>query len=221
MQGSVDDKILADLCGKPVFSHVFSAFAHPACIGAIAIVYRDQTQKAQLAALLDASTTSKTLWVPGGEERQDSVLRGLEALPEDTALTLIHDCARPRITPDLIENLIATAREDGAAALAHPVTDTIKRIPEPGSLRTCTLEDLERNRLWAMETPQCFRHADILRAYRHVKAKGLRITDDCGAAASIGIGTTLVPNEAPNPKITTAADLSYLRWLLRQRPGEV
>ncbi|HKK19335.1 MAG TPA: 2-C-methyl-D-erythritol 4-phosphate cytidylyltransferase, partial [Opitutales bacterium] len=80
--------------------------------------------------------------------------------------------------------------------------------------RQADLEDLQRDRLWAMETPQAFRHADILEAYRHVNEQGLQITDDCAAAASIGIRTTLVENPGPNPKITTAADLDYIDWLL-------
>ncbi len=65
-----------------------------------------------------------------------------------------------------------------------------------------------------METPQVFRHREILQAYRQVHNNGLSVTDDLAAAATIGLQATLVPNDHPNPKITTAADLDYLTWLL-------
>ena len=105
---------------------------------------------------------------------------------------------------------------DRAAVLAHPVADTIKRIPTAGQLIQIPLEDLDRSRLWAMETPQAFALPDILKAYQHVHDSGLRVTDDSAAAATIGLHTTLVPNHAANLKITTPADLSYAAWLLQQ-----
>jgi 2-C-methyl-D-erythritol 4-phosphate cytidylyltransferase len=164
--------------------------------------------------MINDSIQAELIWIEGGKERQDSVFHGLQALPSEASHTLIHDCARPLVTTDLIEKLIEAARHDGAASLAHPVIDTIKRIPAANELKRTTLEDLQRDRLWAMETPQAFRHADILKAYQHVIDEGLQITDDCAAAASIGIKTTLIHNTEPNPKITTAADLDYLGWLL-------
>jgi len=214
MQGRVEDKILAPVQGKPVFSYSVSAFAGCDSIHSICIVYRDEAQKAKLARTLDPSMRPEVIWTQGGKERQDSVLNGLQALPKETNHTLIHDCARPLISPEWIQKLIDTTRKDGAACLAHPVADTVKRLPAAGKLQRIALEDLQRDRLWAMETPQAFRHPDILQAYRYVINKGLKTTDDCAAAAAIGIKTTLIHNTAPNPKITTAADLDYLNWLL-------
>lgn len=213
MQGSVEDKILATIHGKPAFSYSMRAFAECPSIGIICIVYRDQRQKEELKASLDHSIRQELLWVQGGQERQESVLNGLLALPSEAHHTLIHDCARPLLPASSIQTLIDTAREDGAACLAHPVTDTIKRIPAPVPLTQILLEDLERDRLWAMETPQAFRHPDILAAYREITREGLLVTDDCAAAALLNIKTTLIQNHAPNPKITTAADLDYIRWL--------
>lgn len=214
MQGIVKDKVLAPIHGRSVFSYSLRAFADCDLINTIGIVYRSEPQKDQLAKNLDDSIRKEITWVEGGSERQDSVLNGLQALPADATHTLIHDCARPLITTGLIEQLIDSTRHEGAACLAHPVKDTIKRIPTAGQLRQTELEDLERDRLWAMQTPQAFRHADILKAYQHVAEEGLQITDDCAAAASIGIKTTLIHNPEPNPKITTAEDLDYIRWLL-------
>lgn len=215
MEGRVDDKILAPINGRPVFSYSLQAFAGCDAIHCICIVYRDEAQKEQLAKLLNGSIRQEVLWARGGSERQESVLNGLEALPGNATHSLIHDCARPLITNALIEQLIESTRQDGAACLAHPVTDTIKRIPSAGALQRTELEDLDRKRLWAMETPQAFRHADILQAYRYVTTDGFQITDDCAAAALIGLKTTLIHNPSPNPKITTAADLEYISWLLQ------
>lgn len=214
MQGTVEDKVLAPILGSPVFSYSLRAFAACDSVHCIGIVYRDAAQKQQLASIIEDSVQAELIWIEGGKERQDSVFNGLQALPSDASYTLIHDCARPLITTDWIKKLIAAARNDGAASLAHPVTDTIKRIPAANKLKCTTLEDLQRDRLWAMETPQAFRHPDILKAYQHVITEGLQITDDCAAAASIGIGTTLIHNPSPNPKITTANDLEYIEWLL-------
>lgn len=213
MQGSVQDKILEPIKGRPVFSYSLRAFAGCPSITTICVVFRDEVQKKQLQATLDHPIRQQVLWVQGGKERQESVFKGLLALPADATHTLIHDCARPLLPVDTIQILIDTAREDCAACLAHPVTDTIKRIPAPGVLKQIPLEDLERNRLWAMETPQAFRHSDILAAYRKITNEGLQVTDDCAATAQLGIKTTLIPNHAPNPKITTTADLDYVRWL--------
>lgn len=213
MQGKVEDKILAQIQGQPVFTYSLRAFAQCEAITYIGIVYRDAAQRTQLEALVEPVGT-EIIWIEGGKERQDSVRNGLLALPAESSHTLIHDCARPLISEALVRQLIDTTRSDGAACLAHPATDTIKRIPAPDTLERTTLEDLQRERLWAMETPQAFRHSDILKAYQHVQAEGLNITDDCAAAASIGIPTTLIHNQKPNPKITTSADLAYIEWLL-------
>lgn len=216
MQGTVDDKILAPIHGQPAFSYSLKAFSRCDLIHRICIVYRDEAQKERLEATLDSSTKQAIIWIQGGNERQDSVLKGLQALPPDTSHTLIHDCARPLISTRLIRKLIETTQSDGAACLAHPVTDTVKRIPAAGQIEQTDLEDLQRDRLWAMETPQAFHHSDILKAYQHVKQNDLDITDDCAAAATIGIKTTLIHNTDPNPKITTRADLDYISWLVEK-----
>jgi len=214
MEGVVNDKILAPISGKPAFSYSLEAFAACEAITHICIVYRDEKQRAALETLIGGSSSNEILWAQGGAERQDSVLSGLEALPVKTSQTLIHDCARPLVSTNSIQMLIDATRKDGAACLAHSIKDTIKRIPQANRISQTSLEDLDRTRLWAMETPQAFRHNDILRAYQKVKATGLSVTDDTAAAAHIGSRITLVPNTAPNPKITTADDLNYLEWLL-------
>jgi len=219
MADEVADKILAPLNGMPALCYSLRAFQESALIDTITVVYRDDAQKTALeeAVLQTTIHIDSILWVQGGSERQNSVENALAAQPADCQYVFIHDAARPAITSTAIQALNQAVRHSGAAVLAHAITDTIKRIPEAGQLTSTTLEDLDRSRLWAMETPQAFNYTKILKAYQHVRANNLQITDDTAAAASIGLGTTIVPNNQPNPKLTTPADLADIEHLLKER----
>jgi len=218
MQSTVADKTLAPLNGLPVLCHSIRAFLASGCIDRVTIVFRDAAQKTELEAALRQIDLQGIPfdWVIGGDERQDSVYNALRIQPEFCTHVFIHDSARPLVSTDSIQALHTTVLRDRAAVLAHPVADTIKRIPSADQLIQIPLEDLDRSRLWAMETPQAFALPDILKAYQHVHDSSLRVTDDSAAVATIGLHTTLVPNHAANLKITTPADLSYAAWLLQQ-----
>jgi 2-C-methyl-D-erythritol 4-phosphate cytidylyltransferase len=205
MQGAVNDKVLALLGGRPVFSHSASAFMQSAIADLYVVVYRDQRQMLELAAY----TPTPSLLVHGGRERQDSVSAALAALPADIEHVFIHDCARPLVRPEQLVALHKIVRREHAVVLARRVTDTIKEHRDDARLRT-----LDRSRLWAMETPQVFSRELIVRAYARVAAKQLAITDDAQAVELLGHPIALLENTAPNPKLTTPADLPYLEFLL-------
>ncbi len=205
MQGSVNDKVLALLGGRPVFSHSAGAFMQSAIADLYVVVYRDQRQMLELAAY----TPTPSLLVHGGRERQDSVAAALAALPADIEHVFIHDCARPLVRPEQLVALHKIVRREHAVVLAHRVTDTIKEHRDDARLRT-----LDRSRLWAMETPQVFSRELVVRAYARVAAKGLAITDDAQAVELLGHPIALLENTSPNPKLTTPADLPYLEFLL-------
>jgi 2-C-methyl-D-erythritol 4-phosphate cytidylyltransferase len=212
MQGSVLDKVLAPLAGRPVFAHTVVAFMASGIADFYIVVYRDQRQMTELAAY--APTPSAL--VQGGRARQDSVMHALASLPDDIAHVFIHDCARPPVRPEQLVALHKIVRREGAVVLAHRVTDTIKEHRDDARLRT-----LDRSRLWAMETPQVFSRDLIVRAYARVAAKQLHITDDAAAVEKIGHPIALLENPHPNPKLTTPADLAYLEFLLaRERSFE-
>lgn len=219
MQGAVTDKTLALLNGLPVLCHSIRAFLLSGIIDRFTIVYRDEAQKAELAAALNHVDLKNIPvdWALGGTERQDSVYHALCQQPQSCTHVFIHDSARPLISVAAIQALHTAVLRDRAAVLAHPVADTIKRIPTAGELEKTPLEDLERSRLWAMETPQAFALPEILSAYKHVRENGRHITDDTAAAATIGLNTTIVPNTSPNLKITTPYDLKYAAWLLHNQ----
>jgi 2-C-methyl-D-erythritol 4-phosphate cytidylyltransferase len=216
MQGHVEDKVLAPINGKPAILYSLQAFVDADVIDQFIIVYRDEAQKLEIATLLQSYGLDhlKILGVSGGSERQLSVIHALNVVDDACKYVFIHDCARPCVRHESIAELHRTVQTDQAACLAHPVVDTIKRISVAGKLKQQSLEDLKRDRLWAMETPQAFSFKNILKAYQHVVKEKLSITDDTAAAASIGLKTTLVPNTHPNPKLTTPADLAYIEFLV-------
>lgn len=212
MSGTVPDKIVAPLAGKPVFAHSAAAFLLSGVIDTFVITYRDQHQLLELSAY--APTPS--VFVRGGAERQDSVAAALAELPDSVDYVFIHDCARPLIQVEQLLALHKIVRRENAVVLAHRVTDTIKEHHGEGRLH-----HLDRDKLWAMETPQVFSRELICRAYTKLAAKKLRVTDDAAAVELLKHPVALLENTRPNPKLTTPADLPYLEFLLAPPPPSV
>jgi 2-C-methyl-D-erythritol 4-phosphate cytidylyltransferase len=213
------DKVLAPLGGKPVLAHSAAAFRQSGLVQHLVVVYRDSAQKPALnEALADSGWSSEdVIWVEGGRERQDSVLKGLRALPPETSLVFIHDAARPLLQPRTLEKLAAEAAATGAACLARRLTDTVKEATPASKTSTFTLRTSDRSRLWAMETPQVFQLSLILPAYEQIIEQGLLVTDDAAALELTAHPVALVENPHPNPKLTTASDLAYLEFLLARQ----
>ena len=221
MKGTVSDKVLAPLAGRPALEYSLRAFLDAAIVDHFMFVVRDAGQQAAITAAitplnLPAATTFFTF---GGRERQDSVYNGLHDLSLLVDNVFIHDCARPLITPDNLRTLLDVVVRDQAAVLAHRVTDTIKQAPsrKRGGLRRLRLRDLRRETLWAMETPQVFSRELILEAYRQLRLQDLRVTDDAAAVTALGHPVTLVENPFPNPKLTHPEDVAFVELLLQRR----
>ncbi|MBI5426211.1 MAG: 2-C-methyl-D-erythritol 4-phosphate cytidylyltransferase [Opitutae bacterium] len=211
MAGAVPDKILAPLAGKPVFAHSAATFYRSGVIDFFVVTYRDQRQMVELSAY----APTPTLFVPGGDERQDSVAAALAELPEDVKYVFIHDCARPLVRPEQLHALHKIVRREDAVVLAHRVTDTIKEHSGEGMLR-----NLNRDQLWAMETPQVFSRDLICRAYAKAAAQKKRLTDDASAVELLKHPVALLENPHPNPKLTTPQDLAYAEFLFRELSAE-
>jgi 2-C-methyl-D-erythritol 4-phosphate cytidylyltransferase/2-C-methyl-D-erythritol 2,4-cyclodiphosphate synthase len=144
----------------------------------------------------------------GGATRQDSVRLGLEALAasaDPPAAVLIHDAARPFVTPLVIARAVAALQRADAVLVAQPIVDTLKRAGPGGRVA----ETVPRESLWAAQTPQGFRFGAILEAHRRAAAAGrLDFTDDAAVAAWAGLDVTLVEGAADNIKLTTPADFA-------------
>ena len=152
--------------------------------------------------------------VPGGRERQDSARAGVEALAaEEPELVLIHDGARPFFSEELLERLIEAAREHGAAVPALPVEETIRLGDEEGF----AAGELERERLYRVQTPQCFLYGLLREALATAHEQGRYFTDDAGAVAMLGHKIKLIPGEETNIKITTPLDLKLAELLLKSK----
>ena len=168
--------------------------------------------------------------VDGGATRAESVCNALEAV--GTELVAIHDAARPLVTPELIEEVIATllADPDAAGAIAAtPVTDTIKRTPETrrafatdsvANARLAIESTLDRKQLWAAQTPQVFR-AEVLRQALEADPERLaEATDEAMTVEAVGGRVLIHPSPPDNLKVTTPLDLRVAGLLLAERSAQ-
>lgn len=145
----------------------------------------------------------------GGERRQDSVWQGLKAVG-DVSLVAIHDGARPLVSGRLIDACYDAAERDGAAVAAVQVRDTLKRGRVDGFVGAT----VDRDALWAAQTPQVFRTELLRRAYEALDGE---VTDDAGAVERLGHSVRIVPGDPYNIKLTTREDLDVARTLVARR----
>ena len=141
--------------------------------------------------------------VAGGKERQDSVWNGLQAVPADTEIVLIHDGVRPFVTEEILNDSIETAMEMGGCVAGVPAKDTIKVCNE----ENIAVATPDRNTLWQIQTPQTFRKELILQAYVQAKEEGFAGTDDASLAEHSGYPVKVIMGSYRNIKITTKEDL--------------
>jgi 2-C-methyl-D-erythritol 4-phosphate cytidylyltransferase len=205
------DKLFAPLGGKPVMAHTINAFERTSCVDEIVLVGRSDSL-AELRKLLGPQTKVRQI-VAGGALRQDSVRAGLEHLNSAADFVAVHDAARPLITPEKIMRVFETCRGHGAAALAEPITDTLMRA----DVNLAVTESVDRDQLFAMQTPQVFARELLIEAYQAVAAKNISVTDEVSAVEYLGRKVVLVPNQDFNFKITYPRDLPLAEFVLRQR----
>ena len=204
------DKTFALVAGKPIVAHSVAAFEAAECVDAIVVVGRADCLP-QLRSALNGYGKLREI-VPGGVHRQDSVAEGLQAAAA-AEFVAVHDAARPLVEPVAIGQVYEAARAHRAAALAAPVADTLKRADADHVV----CGSVDREKLYAMQTPQIFARELLERAYRCVAEHGLAITDEVSAVEALGAEVVLVPNAAPNFKITYPADLALAELVLAGR----
>jgi 2-C-methyl-D-erythritol 4-phosphate cytidylyltransferase len=200
------DKLAAELSGVPVLRRTLAAFLAAPSISEVIVVCPVERWE-----LLGGNFTKPVKRVDGGETRQDSVMAGLAVLSLGSSFVAIHDGARPLVSPADIDRCFAAAVQDGAAALARRVTETLKRA----DLLDFSTEGISREQLWFMETPQVFEIPSLLAAYAEVTASGATVTDEVSVMEAVGIRVKLLESTQSNFKITTAADLALAEALLR------
>lgn len=204
------DKLFLPVSGQPLVAHTWRRFDSASCVEEIVFVVRDGNQTAFAEIARQQGFRKPFRCVRGGQERQDSVWNGLEAVSPNCDIVAIHDGARPCATEALIAATIAAARETGAAVAAQRVTDTIKESDDGAVISG----HLDRARLWAVQTPQTFRMEVIRRAISEARSRGLNLTDDTAACELIGQSVRLVEGLDPNPKVTRPADVAFVESCL-------
>ncbi len=152
--------------------------------------------------------------VPGGASRSESVRNALAAAGADDDVVLVHDAARPLLTPELVESCVAGLGGLDAVVAAAPVTDTIKHALAPDLVVDRTLD---RAALWAVQTPQVFRRQWLERALAQDAATLAAATDDAGLVEALGGRVGVVPAPRENLKVTTPMDLRVAELLLSER----
>jgi 2-C-methyl-D-erythritol 4-phosphate cytidylyltransferase len=212
--GGTRPKAFLALAGQPILLRAARAFeAAPSVDALVAIVPSAELEFAQ-----EVLEPIAKLWgvASGGERRQDSVQAGLAlAPPAFDGVVLVHDAARPLVEVEMIEAVVAAARQTGAALPVLPVSDTIKRV------RAGMVEGtLDRAELCAAQTPQGFHFSLLAQAYAQAFAAGIALTDEAMAVERLGQPVRVVPGSPRNRKITTAEDLAWAEALLAREAGE-
>lgn len=206
------DKIMADLGGKPLIAHTIRSFQTAPVIKEIVVVTRQDLIVPIENLCKKAGFTKVTQVVAGGDNRVDSVNRGLNSLSKGMELAAVADGARPLVTPTLIDRVVRAAHSFGAAAPALEVKDTIKEIETDGFVANTP----NRATLRAVQTPQVFDYDMLRGALTKAIAEEAPITDDCSAVERLGMRVKLVQGDERNFKVTTQLDLLLARELLRE-----
>lgn len=195
-------KVFAELGGAPVLLHSVRAFLASEAIEELIVVAQPGAE-AKVAALIGGLSFPIRV-VTGGKRRRDSSLAGVEEARSE--YVLIHDAARPLVTPALIRRVLLAAQEHGAAVPVVPVVDTL-RYAENGFLLG---RGVLRAGLFAMQTPQAFRRDLLLPALRETDEE---LPDDAEALLRRGVPVATVPGDPKNLKITYPEDLLLLARL--------
>lgn len=225
--GAGINKLLLPVAGRPVLGWTLEAVLRCPRIEWVGIMGQPQDQEA-VTSIVEA--TRKGLaptggephgppveWIVGGETRQESVSRGLAALPAEAPLVLIHDGARCLVEPSLLERCavtLVTAAAAGAGIIAAtPVTDTIKQVDDQGRI----VATPDRSHLWAAQTPQGFAVPQLRQAHARADAEGWSVTDDAALYERLGLPVRVLEAPASNIKVTTRFDLTVAEAVLSSR----
>jgi|SRR5208283_3070492 len=219
--GAGENKSLYEFMGRPLVVWALQALQAVADIGEIIPVVKEEDLKAAADLVEHYKITKVRQIVPGGRERQDSVYNGLRALDKETSVVVIHDGARPLVDCLLIKNSISELDSFDGIVAGVPVKDTIKEVEGKGQgTKGHGREDglvvrrtLDRNVLWAVQTPQTFHYAKIMEAHVKAHAEGFCATDDAALIEHYGGRIRIIQGSYLNLKITTLEDVSIAETL--------
>ena len=206
-------KAFARLGELPLLAEPLRRLDESSWVDEIVVVAPSEWEEPAILLAEEIGASKVSACVSGGATRTESVRAGVAEVPEDAAVIVVHDAARPLVEPTAVAACIAAARADGAALLATPVADTVKRTA--GERVTATVP---RADLWLAQTPQVFR-ADLLRrAHAQAASSGIVDTDDAALVERLGVPVRVVPSSHLNRKITTSDDLAWAEAIVAGFP---
>ena len=211
--GSDELKQFRWIAGKPMLLHSVQTFmARPDV--AIVVVVLPKSHAADPPPWLFQCDIDRLLVSVGGRERTESVFNGLEDMPEEVRFVAIHDAARPLVSDEMVDRVIAEARRGHGAVPALPVVDTLKEVDDAGRI----LRTVERTRLWRVQTPQAFPRLMIEQAHRAARADHVDATDDAGLGERLGLPVVVVRGSERALKITEEGDFARAEALSALAP---
>lgn len=214
MQSGIPKQYLP-LRGKPMLAHAVDALADtPAIAHVFVVVSTDDVYIAPLIAASGWSETRVSVLRVGGDTRQESVQNGVQVIRrhcDDADWILVHDAARPGLTPALVNRLIdAVGDDDVGGLLALPVVDTMKQANAAQRVQAT----LPRAGLWAAQTPQMFRCGLLQQALKQAMVSGTTVTDEASAVEALGLQPRLVHGSLCNMKVTLPEDAALVEIFL-------
>ena len=192
------------LLGKTLFEYVLGAF-NASSVDEIVVVCSEDNEISLKSLAKD--NVKPISFVRGGSTRAESVFNGVCA--SDAEVFCVHDCARPFITPHIIDISIETAVRSGASCIASPIVDTVKMYSDTGEITTP-----DRSKMFAVQTPQCFKKSLYLSA-RNAAENAELFTDETSLLESNGISVEYVMNHDINMKLTSAGDISLAEAIMK------
>jgi 2-C-methyl-D-erythritol 4-phosphate cytidylyltransferase len=206
--GSNELKQFRWVAGKPMLLHSIQTFQARADVAMVVCVL-PREHVGDPPPWIFQSDPDRLLLSIGGRERSESVANGLEDLPSECEIVVIHDAARPLVTAETIGRVIEEGRKGNGAVAAVPVTDTLKRVDSSGKI----IETVDRFGLWRAQTPQAFPRKVIERAHREAREADRIATDDAALCEQIGLPVVVVRGSERALKITEENDFSLAEAL--------
>lgn len=213
--GSRVSKQFIPLLGKPVIAYTLRAFEQAECVSEVVVVCRESDMPRIKDIAKAENCTKVKAFAVGGATRGESVCAGICAASDKATHFAIHDGARPLVLTDDIARVVSEAVACDAAALAVPVTDTIKVVDDDGFIVSTPM----RAALRAAQTPQVFSKDLYMKALEFTK--GQDFTDDCALVETVGARVKTVVGAYTNIKVTTPQDIPLAEGILREREGRV
>jgi len=201
--GSAELKQFRWVAGKPMLLHSVQRFQARADVAMVVCVL-PRTMAGDPPPWLFQADLNRLLLSVGGRERQESVANGLEDLPSEVEIVIVHDAARPLVTDETIDAVIRAARTGMGAIAALPVVDTLKQVDEGGQV----VRTVDRQHLWRAQTPQAFPRAILERAHEAARRERVVATDDAALCERLGVPVVVVMGSERAMKITEESDFA-------------